>query len=54
MVELPFRDSAGSESREVPRLLVNQILESRAEELFEMVREELTAPACSGPSPADW
>ena len=43
VVELPFRDGAGRESREVPRLLVNRILESRAQELFLMVKEELTA-----------
>jgi len=43
VVELPFRDGAGRESREVPRLLVNRILESRAQELFSMVKEELTA-----------
>jgi cell division protein FtsA len=43
VVELPFHDDAGRESREVSRLLVNRILESRAQELFTMVREELTA-----------
>ena len=43
VVELPFRDGTGRESREVSRLKVNQILESRAQELFVMVREELTA-----------
>ncbi len=43
VVELPFRDDTGRESREVPRLLVNRILESRAQELFGMVKEELTA-----------
>ena len=43
VVELPFRDEAGRESREVGRLLVNRILESRAQELFVMVREELMA-----------
>jgi len=43
VVELPFRDGAGRESREVPRLLVNRILESRAQELFTMVKDELTA-----------
>lgn len=42
VVELPFRDGT-RESRDVPRLLVNRILESRAQELFTMVREELTA-----------
>ena len=42
-LELPFRDGAGNESREVPRLLINRILESRAQELFTMVREDLTA-----------
>jgi hypothetical protein len=45
VVELPFRDGAGRDSREVPRLLVNRILESRAQELFAMVRDEL---ACRG------
>ncbi len=43
VVELPFRDDAGRESREVPRMLINRILESRAQELFVMVKEELTA-----------
>jgi cell division protein FtsA len=43
VVELPFRDDAGRESREVPRLLINRILESRAQELFRIVKEELTA-----------
>lgn len=43
VVELPFRDGEGRDSREVPRMLINRILESRAEELFLMVREELTA-----------
>jgi cell division protein FtsA len=43
VVELPFRDGAGNDSREVPRLLVNRILESRAQELFAMVREALVA-----------
>ena len=43
VVELPFRDGTGKDSREVPRLLVNRILESRAQELFVMVREALTA-----------
>jgi cell division protein FtsA len=43
MVELPFRDEAGRESREVQRLLVNRILESRTQELFAMVKEELIA-----------
>ena len=43
VVELPFRDDTGRESREVPRLLVNRILESRTQELFAMVKEELTA-----------
>jgi cell division protein FtsA len=43
VVELPFRDDAGRDSREVPRLLINRILESRAQELFAMVKAELTA-----------
>jgi cell division protein FtsA len=43
VVELPFRDDAGRVSREVPRLLVNRILESRTQELFLMVRDELVA-----------
>jgi cell division protein FtsA len=43
VVELPFRDGAGRESREVQRLLVNRILESRTQELFAMVKEELSA-----------
>jgi cell division protein FtsA len=51
-VELPFHDEAGRESREVSRLLVNRILESRAQELFTMVREELTA-ACLYPALAN-
>jgi cell division protein FtsA len=42
VVELPFRDEAGRDSREVPRMLINRILESRAQELFVMVTEELT------------
>ena len=43
VVELPFRDDAGRDSREVPRVLINRILESRAQELFNMVKDELTA-----------
>ncbi len=43
VVELPFRDEAGRESREVPRVLINRILESRTQELFIKVKEELTA-----------
>ena len=43
VVELPFRDGAGRDSREVPRLLINRILESRAQELFAMVRDELAS-----------
>jgi cell division protein FtsA len=50
MVELPLseshgrdpRHSYGREVREAPRKFVNEILESRAVELFEMVRGELT------------
>lgn len=41
-VELPMADSPDRVSREAPRKLVNEILESRAVELFEMVRAELT------------
>ena len=42
-VELPVMDRNGerSELREAPRLFINQVLEGRAVELFEMVREEL-------------
>jgi cell division protein FtsA len=40
-VELPVADSPGRESREAPRKMLNEILESRAVELFEMVRAEL-------------
>ena len=43
VVELPFRDDEGRESREVRRLRINQILESRAEDLFIEVKKELTA-----------
>jgi cell division protein FtsA len=39
VVEIPLVD--GREARDVPRRLINQILESRAVELFEMVRGEL-------------
>ena len=40
VVEVPLVD--GREARDVPRKLINEILESRAVELFEMVRGELT------------
>jgi cell division protein FtsA len=45
-VELPMADSRamdaqGRESRDAPRKFINEILESRAVELFEMVRAEL-------------
>ena len=42
-VELPVMDRNGerSELREAPRLFINQVLEGRAVELFEMIREEL-------------
>lgn len=40
-VELPMPDGHGRESRDAPRKFVNEILESRAVELFEMVRAEL-------------
>jgi cell division protein FtsA len=41
-VELPLVESYGREAREAPRKVLNEILESRAVELFEMVRSELT------------
>jgi cell division protein FtsA len=44
MVELPIADRAVAEERaprEAARLQINQILEARAVELFELVREEL-------------
>ncbi len=41
-VELPFIEGYGAEAREAPRRFLNEILESRAVELFEMVRSELT------------
>ena len=42
-VELPVPDRNGErrESRDAPRLFINQVLEGRAVELFEMVREEV-------------
>ena len=40
VVEVPLVD--GREARDVPRKLINESLESRAVELFEMVRGELT------------
>jgi cell division protein FtsA len=40
-VELPLSEHYGREAREAPRKVVNEILESRAVELFEMVRAEL-------------
>jgi cell division protein FtsA len=40
-VELPIIDGYGREAREAPRKVLNEILESRAVELFEMVRGEL-------------
>jgi cell division protein FtsA len=40
-VELPVAEAHGREPREAPRKFVNEILESRAVELFEMVRAEL-------------
>lgn len=44
VVELPLADAAGQprELRDAPRRFINEILESRAVELFEMVRTELT------------
>jgi cell division protein FtsA len=41
VVEVPVAAGPSGEVREAPRALVNQILESRAVELFEMVRTEL-------------
>jgi cell division protein FtsA len=41
IVELPLADGYGREPRDAPRKFINQILESRAVELFEMVRTEL-------------
>jgi cell division protein FtsA len=40
-VELPFIEAHTREPREAPRKVVNEILESRTVELFEMVRSEL-------------
>jgi cell division protein FtsA len=42
IVELFADDARGRGPREAPRKLINEILESRAVELFEMVRAELT------------
>jgi cell division protein FtsA len=42
MVELPGLENQGREARDAPRKFINEILESRAIELFEMVRSELT------------
>jgi cell division protein FtsA len=41
IVELPMPESWGRQAREAPRKVINGILESRAVELFEMVRGEL-------------
>jgi cell division protein FtsA len=41
-VELPLPDGQAREARDAPRKLINQILESRAVELFEMVQAELS------------
>jgi len=41
MVELPLIEGHGRDGREAPRKFINEILESRAVELFEMVRNEL-------------
>jgi cell division protein FtsA len=41
VVELSSVEQQGRNGREAPRKLINQILESRAVELFEMVRSEL-------------
>jgi cell division protein FtsA len=40
-VELPLIEGYGRDAREAPRKMLNEILESRAVELFEMVRAEL-------------
>jgi cell division protein FtsA len=40
-VELPLVEGHGREAREAPRKMLNEILESRTVELFEMVRAEL-------------
>jgi cell division protein FtsA len=40
-VELPLIEGYGRDGREAPRKFINEILESRAVELFEMVRGEL-------------
>jgi cell division protein FtsA len=40
-VELPLVEGHGREAREAPRKVLNEILESRTVELFEMVRAEL-------------
>jgi cell division protein FtsA len=42
VVELSITDQQGRGAREAPRKLINEILESRAVELFEMVRTELS------------
>jgi cell division protein FtsA len=42
VVELPVPETYRREAREAPRRLINEILESRAVELFEMVRGELS------------
>jgi cell division protein FtsA len=55
VVELPFREGTrNGRPREVPRKFVNEILESRAVELFEMVRAELARVVCSGLLRAVW
>jgi cell division protein FtsA len=41
VVEIPSVESHGRDARDAPRRLINEILESRAVELFEMVRAEL-------------
>jgi cell division protein FtsA len=40
-IELPLVEAHGREAREAPRKMLNEILESRTVELFEMVRAEL-------------
>jgi cell division protein FtsA len=41
VVELPLFDEEGRDAREAPRKFINEILESRTVELFDMVKAEL-------------
>jgi len=41
VVELPWIEGRERDRTEAPRMLINQVLESRAVELFEMVQAEL-------------